>query len=487
MNMDGKLHIFFFPFMAHGHTIPTIDVAKLFASRGCRATIITTSANAPDIIKSIERSRQSGLDIGVLLIKFPSKEVGLPEGCENTNSLITKEMMHKFAFATTMLEQPFEQLLMEHRPACLVSDVFFPWTTQTAAKFGIPRIGFQGISFFALCASKSLFWEEPHKKLSSDSEPFAIPNLPDKIELTRQNLPDHLKEESDQIRAYAKQAEESELASFGMIVNSYYELEPAYADHYRNFFGMKAWHIGPTFLCNKDNEDKSLRGQEPSIDEYECLKWLDSKKADSVVYVCFGSVSNFDDAQLTEIAMGLEASGKEFIWVVKREKHEEGREEEWLSEGYEKTMEGKGLIIRGWAPQMLIIQHEAVGGFVSHCGWNSTLEGICAGLPMVTWPVSAEQFYNEKLITQLLGIGFGVGNQRWSMFMGDCVKREAIATAVSRIMEGEEAEEMRSRAKALGALASEAVKEGGSSYADLSALIEELELHSTGSGSNKKD
>ncbi|KAH7518010.1 hypothetical protein FEM48_Zijuj09G0125300 [Ziziphus jujuba var. spinosa] len=257
MNMDGKLHIFFFPCMAHGHTIPTIDVAKLFASRGCRATIITTSANAPDIIKSIERSRQSGLDIGVLLIKFPSKEVGLPEGCENTNSLITKEMMHKFAFATTMLEQPFEQLLMEHRPACLVSDVFFPWTTQTAAKFGIPRIGFQGISFFALCASKSLFWEEPHKKLSSDSEPFVIPNLPDKIELTRQNLPDHLKEESDQIRAYAKQAEESELASFGMIVNSYYELEPAYADHYRNFFGMKAWHIGPTFLCNKDNEDKA--------------------------------------------------------------------------------------------------------------------------------------------------------------------------------------------------------------------------------------
>ncbi|XP_015892851.1 scopoletin glucosyltransferase-like [Ziziphus jujuba] len=478
--MDTQPHIFFFPFMGHGHMIPTIEMAKLFASRGCRATIISTPANASNIIKSIERSRQLGLDIGVVLIKFPTKEVGLPEGCENTNSLTTKEMMDKFLVATTMLDQPLEELLFEHRPTCLVADVFFPWANQIAAKFGIPRFVFNGTSFFALCAYASLLQEEPQKKVSSDLEPFAIPNLPDEIFTTRQQLPDHMKEESE-LSAFARKVEESELTSSGIIVNSYYELEPAYADHYRNFLGMKAWHIGPTFLCSKD---KAPRGKD-SIDEHECLKWLDSKKPNSVVYVCFGSVANFDDAQLMEIAMGLEACGKEFIWVVKKEKREEGREEEWLPEGYEKRMEGKGLIIRGWAPQMLILQHEAVGGFVSHCGWNSTLEGISAGLPMVTWPVSAEQFYNEKLITQLLGIGFDVGNQRWSMFMGDCVKREAIAKAVSRIMEGEEAEEMRSRAKALRVLACEAVEEGGSSYTDLSALIEELKLHSTGSVSNK--
>jgi len=135
---------------------------------------------------------------------------------------------------------------------------------------------------------------------------------------------------------------------------------------------------------------------------------------------------------------------------------------------------GKGLIIRGWAPQVLILDHEAVGGFVTHCGWNSALEGISAGLPMVTWPVFAEQFYNEKLITDVLKIGVGVGVQQWVRLVGDRIKREAIEKAVKEIMVGERAEEMRSRAKVFGEMASRAVEEGGSSYSDLGALIEEL-------------
>ena len=246
------------------------------------------------------------------------------------------------------------------------------------------------------------------------------------------------------------------------LLYSFYELELAYVDHYRNVLGTKSWHIGPVSLCNINTADK-----------HDCLKWLDSKKPNSIVYVCFGSVANFNDAQLFEIALGLEASGQEFIWVVRREKDDEGREE-WLPEGYEKIMEGKGLIIRGWAPQVLILDREAVGGFVTHCGWNSTLEGVSAGVPMVTWPVSAEQFYNEKLVTQILKIGVGVGAQRWAKLLGDSVKSDAIEKAVTRIMVGEEAKEIRSRAKVLGAMARSAVEEGGSSYSDLNALIEEL-------------
>jgi hypothetical protein len=102
-----------------------------------------------------------------------------------------------------------------------------------------------------------------------------------------------------------------------------------------------------------------------------------------------------------EIAMGLEASGQQFIWVVRKGKNEEKKDrEDWgVPKGFEKRMEGKGVIINGWAPQVLTLDHEAVGGFVTHCGWNSTLEGITAGVPMVTWPVFAELFYNEKLCT----------------------------------------------------------------------------------------
>jgi UDP:flavonoid glycosyltransferase YjiC (YdhE family) len=137
-------------------------------------------------------------------------------------------------------------------------------------------------------------------------------------------------------------------------------------------------------------------------------------------------------------------------------------------------MEGVGLIIRGWAPQVLILDHEAIGAFVTHCGWNSTLEGITAGKPMVTWPIFAEQFYNEKLVTDVLKTGVGVGVKEWLRVHGDHVKSEAVEKTITQIMVGEEAEEMRSRAKKLGQTARKAVEEGGSSYSDFNALIEEL-------------
>ncbi|KAL2905184.1 Scopoletin glucosyltransferase, partial [Bienertia sinuspersici] len=85
---------------------------------------------------------------------------------------------------------------------------------------------------------------------------------------------------------------------------------------------------------------------------------------------------------------------KEFIWVVKNRKSKE-----WLPTGFKQRIGEKGLLIRGWAPQVLILEHEAIGAFVTHCGWNWTLEAISAGVPMITWPIFAEQFYNEKLVT----------------------------------------------------------------------------------------
>ena len=110
------------------------------------------------------------------------------------------------------------------------------------------------------------------------------------------------------------------MKSYGVVVNSFYELEKAYADCYSNDLGKKAWHIGPVSLCNRDTEAKAHRGKEASIDEHECLKWLGTKKPNSVVYVCFGSITNFPDSQLRDIAMGNEASGQQFIWVISKSK-----------------------------------------------------------------------------------------------------------------------------------------------------------------------
>jgi hypothetical protein len=460
--------------------IPTVDMAKLFASRGVKTTIITTPLNAPLFSKTIQKTKDLGFDIDIQTIKFPAAEAGLPEGCENTDAFITTnenagEMTKKFFIATTFLQEPFEKVLQERHPDCVVADMFFPWATDAAAKFGIPRLVFHGTSNFALSAGESVRLYEPHKKVSSDYEPFVVPNLPGDIKLTRKQLPDFIRENvQNDFTKLVKASKESEVRSFGVIFNSFYELEPAYADYYRKVLGRRAWNVGPVSLCNRDIEDKSGRGKEASIDQHECLKWLDSKKPNSVVYICFGSMASFSASQLKEIATGLEASGQQFIWVVGRNKNSEEDKEDWLPEGFEERMGDKGLIIRGWAPQVLILDHEAIGGFVTHCGWNSTVEGIAAGVPMATCPLSAEQFYNEKLVTQILKIGIRIGVQEQALLVGDSIKSKALEEAVSRLMEGEEAEEMRGKAKAFGKMARKAVEEGGSSYSDLNALIEEL-------------
>ncbi|XP_065872706.1 probable UDP-glucosyl transferase 73B6 [Euphorbia lathyris] len=470
-----KLHVLFFPYMAHGHTIPILDIAKLFASRNLKTTIVTTPLNQPLVSRQIK----SQTEIDVQLLQFPTAEAGLPEGCEHLDFILSRKLgwdvYDRFSFATTLLQHPLEKLLQELRPDLVVADQFFPWATDSAAKFGIPRIVFHGNGLFAMCAAisveQNIYGKRPN--VTSDPTPFVIPDLPDEITITGKQLPAY-PFPSETVKLFWG-CREAELRSFGVIVNSFYELEPAYADHCRNFLGRKAWIIGPVSLCNRTVVEKSRRGIEASIDEHECLKWLNSKKKpNSVVYLSFGSISEFSAAQLKEIAMGLESSGKDFIWSVIRQTGEND-DEDWLPEGFEERTKGKGLIIRGWAPQVVILEHEAVGGFVSHCGWNSTLEAIAAGKPMVTWPIGGEQFYNEKLLTEVLKIGVSVGVEQWTQIGGASIKSETVKMAVNKIMEGEEAEEMRKKVKELGEMAKKAVEKGGSSYSDLNALVDELQ------------
>ncbi|KAL9277215.1 hypothetical protein ACSQ67_025238 [Phaseolus vulgaris] len=465
-NEVHSLHVFFIPFLAYGHFIPTVDMAKLFAEKGVKATIITTPLNAPFITKAIGKTKTSSTMIHVKTIELPCAEAGLPNGCENTNSLTTGTLFPAFFRACGLLQYPFEQLLLEQRPNCVVADVMFPWATDSAAKLGVPSLVYDGTSFFSICANQCMGLYEPYKNVSTDSEPFLIPNLPGEIKMTRMQVSPHaMSDESSGVTKLLDEVKESDLKSYGMVVNSFYELEKVYADHLRNVLGRKAWHIGPMFLSNRVKEEKAC------IDEHECLKWLDTKEPNSVIYVCFGTTTKLKNSQLKDIATGLEASGEQFIWVMgKRQEDGVG----WVADEFEKKMEGKGLIIRGWAPQVLILEHEAIGAFVTHCGWNSILEGVVAGVPMVTWPIAYEQFFNEKLVSEILKIGVPIGAKKWAAGVGDTVKWEAVEKAVKRIMSGEEAHQMRNKAKMLSRLAREAVAEGGSSNSDLNALIADL-------------
>ncbi|KAL2939349.1 Scopoletin glucosyltransferase [Bienertia sinuspersici] len=468
------LHVTFFPFMAHGHMIPILDIARLFAARGVKTTIITTPVNLPSFTKQIKKVGDQMIDVEVF--SFPCTENSLPEGCETVNQAITLDLVPNFFKAVEMLKEQLEQYLHKVQPDCLVADMFLPWATDCAAKFDIPRLVFHAACYFSLCAEEMARLHMPYMNVSSDEEPFTIPNLPHEIRMTRMQIPHTLwNEELTELKNIFTCVKESELKSYGVIVNSFYELEPEYADFFGKNLGRRAWHIGSALLRNRSIEDKEKRGDVKSRLEDKCLKWLDSKKHDSVVYICCGSIAYFNTSQLHEIAMALETSQQEFIWVVKED--EDGKStNEYFPEGFEQRNEGKGLIIRGWAPQLLLLEHEAIGAFLTHCGWNSILESISAGVPMVTWPIFAEQFYNEKLVTEILKIGVPVGAKKWSLVphIIDLVKHDAIEKALREIMEGDEAIERRNMAKNLKEMALKAVEEDGSSCSDLGALINEL-------------
>ncbi|XP_031254943.1 UDP-glucose flavonoid 3-O-glucosyltransferase 7-like [Pistacia vera] len=175
---------------------------------------------------------------------------------------------------------------------------------------------------------------EPHRNIASDLQPFTIPGLPDQVNLTKLQLPSFIREASkNELAKILDQTLQAELKSYGFIINSCLELEPAYVEHYRKVMGRKAWHIGPISLSIRHAKDKEETEDKAST------------------------------AQLAEIAAGLEASDSTFIWVYASNTEEN---KEWMPEGFEDRIEGKGLIIRECTQQLQILEHEAVGGFMTH-------------------------------------------------------------------------------------------------------------------------
>lgn len=348
----------------------------------------------------------------------------------------------------------------------------------------MPRLVFFVSNFMAYSAEHSVLKHSPHRKLASETEAFEIPELPHNIKMTKSQLPEFLLRR-DAFTTMIESFKEAERRSFGTVMNTFYELDGIYLEHYKNEIGIKAWGLGPVSLAvNKDLIGKIERGNKSGVKSGELLEWLDSKEPNSVLYVSFGSMTRFPPTQIEEIAHGLEDSGRNFIWVIRKMDKNDGGEAaaEGLPEGFEQRMRKKnrGLIVRIWAPQLLILEHPSTGGFLTHCGWNSSIEGVSAGQPMVTWPVSSEQFFNEKLLTEVLKVGVPVGARRWwnmSDEMEEIVSRENVEKAVEFLMgASEEALAIRKRAKELGVAAKRAVESGGSSENNIVSLIKELKF-----------
>ncbi|KAG6419600.1 hypothetical protein SASPL_121822 [Salvia splendens] len=192
----------------------------------------------------------------------------------------------------------------------------------------------------------------------------------------------------------------------GIVVNTFLEMEPrAIGSNSGEERIPRFYPVGPIIGGEAEESGESRRKRE------EIVRWLDDQPDSSVVFLCFGSMGAFEAEQVVEIAEALEQSGQRFLWSLRKPVYEKGlvfpgeyeNPGEVLTEGFLDRTAGVGKVI-GWAPQIAVLSHPSVGGFVSHCGWNSTLESVCCVVPMAAWPLGAKQQANAFQLVKDIGI-----------------------------------------------------------------------------------
>ena len=264
----------------------------------------------------------------------------------------------------------------------------------------------------------------------------------------------------------------------GVLVNSFDWLEPRALTALGDGVCVPG-RPTPRVFCIGPLVNDGSTGQ--SGERHECLAWLDAQPKRSVVFLCFGSKGAFPAAQLQEIARGLESSGHRFLWVVRSPPEEEGQSPELdlgrlLPAGFLDRNRGRGMVVKNWVPQAQVVRHEAVGAFVTHCGWNSALEAIVSGLPMICWPLYAEQRLNKVFMVEEMKIAVALG--RYEEF----VRAEEVEAKVRLVMEAEEGRILRERLAVAREKALEATRECGSSQVAFAEFLRDLDKSSSVNG-----
>ncbi|KAG0449162.1 hypothetical protein HPP92_027447 [Vanilla planifolia] len=242
------------------------------------------------------------------------------------------------------------------------------------------------------------------------------------------------------------------LKADGILVNSFEALESAAYKRLRAR-GERVYAIGPMIRCHSSKDGSA-----------ECMKWLDRHPCRSVVFVSFGTMVQISSRQVKELAYGLESSGQRFLWLLPAD----GDCEKYLPKGFVERTRDVGMVVGSWVPQAAVLSHVTVGGFVSHCGWNSTLESLANGVPMVAWPIQYDQRMNALLLME--GVGVALRLEASAEDEDGFVCRVAVEEIVKEQMEGERGKAVRARAAERQKEAKKAIEEDGSSWKTLAEV-----------------
>ncbi|KAL9268654.1 UDP-glycosyltransferase 92A1-like protein [Drosera capensis] len=410
-------HILLVPYMARGHLIPFLELAiRIHQSTGFVVTILNTPLNIKYLRSKLHGNEDAAITANIRLVELPfcSSDHGLPPNVESTRSLSLHQVIDLF-HASATLEPAVREFIKDQvvakegrPPLCIVSDVFCGWAVDVARSFGSVGVTFSTGGAYGTAAYTSIWKDLPHRHSATQDGYFTPPGFPESHQFHITQLHKFLRaaDGTDRWSAFFQPQISLAMSSDGWLLNTVDEVEPLGMSIIRNYLKVPVWPIGP-LLPPEMLSHKPVKSEPNEKDE--CIQWLDQNSQDSVLYISFGSQNSITPTQMMQLAMGLEESAKRFLWVIRPPfgfNPDEDFKDEWLPLGFEERMRenNQGILVKKWAPQMEILSHGSTGAFLSHCGWNSILESLSQGVPIIGWPLAAEQSYNSKMLVEEMGV-----------------------------------------------------------------------------------
>ncbi|RYR34645.1 hypothetical protein Ahy_A10g049617 [Arachis hypogaea] len=444
--VTGKGHrLLLMPLPFQGHITPLLHLGDILYSKGFSITIIHTSFNSPDpsthphftflpIHESLSESEASSID-----------------------------SLHLVDLINVRIIQPLKECLdklmrsKEETVSCFIADAVLHSTQSVCDGFKLRRLVLRtgGATSFVVFASIPLLRENGYFPIQESRLDEPVVELPP---LKVKDLPWFETRDPELFYNLTSPIFDSLKASSGVIWNTFEELESSTISKFGQEFSIPIYPIGPFHKHHFPKPSSSFTIWTPDT---SCISWLDTKEPKSVVYVSFGSIASITEAEFLELAWGLAHSNHPFLWVVRPGLVRGSEWLELLPDGFMESLGGRGCIVK-WAPQEKVLGHEAIGAFWTHCGWNSTLESVCEGVPMICMPCFGDQKVNAKYVSDVWKVGVKLEGK---------VERIEIERVIKRIMSGDEGKEIRENVLNLKEKANLCLKEGGSSYNYLDALV----------------
>ncbi|RWW09046.1 hypothetical protein GW17_00027481 [Ensete ventricosum] len=445
-------HLVAVPYPGRGHINPMMCLCHLLAAHGATVTLVVTEEWLALVHAADAVPPPAAVRLRTIPNVIPSEAGRAADFPSFLDAVYTR------------MGDPFERLLdeLDLPPAAIIADSYLSWAVAAGNRRGIPVVLLVTVAaaFFSVLYH---FDRIPSHLLSpvavSDhvAEEFLTQWVPG---LNSFGLADV---KSIAMERTLKRALESVYwvtKAQIILFTSSYELGPHVIDSLRSELSCPVYSVGPCIPYMMPQVNKSFPCSGNDVDY---VSWLDSQKERSVLYVSLGSFHSVLESQMEEIAMGLRASETKFLWVCRGDSPR-------MQEAC-----GKSGIVVPWCDQLRVLHHPSVGGFVTHCGWNSILEAIFAGVPMLTFPIAWDQPLNSRLVVNEWKIGLSLKEK---MSKDNIVGRDDIAMLVKRLMDSEggvESTEMRRRARELQTASLKAIQEGGSSHSSIISFLKGLD------------